>query len=111
MSEEIYIECIFIHIYFPWKGVYTLANHKSALKRAIQNEGRRMRNKTVKTRVKNAIKDIRSALAGTADENMTVDLNKTKSIIDKAAKKGVIHKNTAARKISRLSKLVANQSA
>lgn len=88
-----------------------MANHKSALKRANQNEVRRLRNKTVRTRVKNAVKDVRSVLAGTADENIVMDLNKTKSIIDKAAKKGVIHKNTAARKISRLSKKAAAKSA
>lgn len=82
-----------------------MANHKSALKRANQNENRRLRNKAVKSRVKNAVKDLRTVLAGTADEKVTMDLNTAKSIIDKASKKGVIHKNTAARKISRLAKL------
>ena len=84
-----------------------MANHKSALKRANQNEIRRIRNKTNKTRVKNVVKQLRSVLAGTADGNNHMNLNMAKSVIDKAAKKGVIHKNTAARKISRLSK-VAN---
>jgi small subunit ribosomal protein S20 len=82
-----------------------LANHKSALKRANQNETRRLRNKTVKSRVKNAVKDMRAVLAGSADEKITMDLNTAKSIIDNASKKGVIHVNTAARKISRLTKL------
>jgi small subunit ribosomal protein S20 len=82
-----------------------LANHKSALKRANQNEIRRLRNKTNKTRVKNAVKQLRLVLAGTAEDSNHMDLNMAKSIIDKAAKKGVIHKNTAARKISRLSKM------
>ena len=82
-----------------------MANHKSALKRANQNKIRRLRNKTVKTRVKNAVKEMRLVMAGNADENTGMDLNKAKSIIDKAAKKGVIHRNTAARKISRLSKM------
>ncbi len=82
-----------------------MANHKSALKRANQNKIRRLRNKIVKTRVKNAVKEIRLVMSGNADENIKMDLNKAKSIIDKAAKKGVIHKNTAARKISRLSKM------
>lgn len=87
-----------------------MANHKSALKRANQNEIRRIRNKTSKTRVKNAVKQLRSVLAGTADENNHMNLNMAKSIIDKAAKKGVIHKNTAARKISRLSKMANTKS-
>jgi small subunit ribosomal protein S20 len=81
-----------------------LANHKSALKRANQNEIRRQRNKTNRTRVKNAVKQLRSVLTGSADENNPMDLNTAKSIIAKAAKKGVIHKNTASRKISRLAK-------
>jgi small subunit ribosomal protein S20 len=49
-------------------------------------------------------------LAGTADENNHMNLNIAKSIIDKASKKGVIHKNTAARKISRLSKMASAKS-
>lgn len=82
-----------------------MANHKSALKRARQNEIRRMRNKAVKTRVKNVVKEVREAAAGTPDEPIDAKLNAAKSAIDKAAKKGVIHKKTASRKISRLSKL------
>ena len=82
-----------------------MANHKSALKRAKQSENRKMRNKTVKTRVRNVVKDLR---AGTADasQDTTALLDTAKSIIAKAAKKGVIHKRAASRKISRLSKLV-----
>lgn len=83
-----------------------MANHKSALKRARQNEDRRMRNKSTKTRVKSVIKDIRAAVAHPSGKDMTADLNNAKSIIDKAAKKGCLHPNTAARKISRMSKLL-----
>lgn len=82
-----------------------MANHKSAKKRAIQNEKKRNRNAMVKTRVKNAVKAVRAAGAEKA-ENMTDILTKAKSVIDVAAKKGVIHKNTASRKISRLAKLI-----
>ena len=83
-----------------------MANHKSALKRAKQNTERRLRNKTVKTRVKNIVKDVRLAASEQAGEKAATGLNQAKSIIDTAAKKGVIHPNTAARKISRLAKLV-----
>ena len=83
-----------------------MANHKSALKRARQNQDRRMRNKSVKTRVKNIVKDIRFAMSESANDEAASKLNIAKSIIDKAAKKGVIHKKTAARKVSRLSRLV-----
>jgi len=82
-----------------------LANHKSAKKRAIQNEKKRIRNMGVKTHMKNAVKAVRSAGTEKA-ENMADVLNNAKSVIDVAAKKGVIHANTAARKISRLTKLI-----
>jgi len=82
-----------------------VANHKSALKRAGQNDRRRLRNKAVQTRVKNVVKDVRLAVAQDA-ENAVEQLNTAKSAIDKAAKKGVLHKKTASRKISRLAKQV-----
>jgi small subunit ribosomal protein S20 len=83
-----------------------LANHPSALKRARQNEARRMRNRSVKTKVKKVIKSVRLAVEEGSDKATSDQLNSAKSIIDKAAKKGAIHKKTAARKISRLSKRV-----
>lgn len=89
------------------KGAYNkLANHKSALKRARQNERRRMRNKSTKTRVKNIVKDVRLAVSDNSKESALNKFNTAKSLIDKAAKKGAIHKKTASRKISRLSRLV-----
>ena len=83
-----------------------MANHKSAMKRARQNEIRRMRNKDTKTRVKGVVKAVRQAVAENATEDIGKKLDSAKSIIDVAAKKGVIHKKTASRKISRLTKLV-----
>lgn len=85
-----------------------MANHKSALKRAGQNERRRLRNKAVQTRVKNVVKDLRLAVAQDA-ENAGDQFNTAQSAIDKAAKKGVLHKKTASRKISRLAKQVNTQ--
>ena len=82
-----------------------MANHKSAIKRARQNEIRRMRNKAVKTRIKSIVKDVRSSAGEASGEETKVKLNAAQSVIDKASKKGVIHKRTAARKISRLTKL------
>jgi small subunit ribosomal protein S20 len=52
------------------------------------------------------VKSVRAAVAGNSPEIAGKELNAAKSLIAKAAKKGVIHKSTAARKISRLSKLV-----
>ena len=88
-----------------------MANHKSALKRVRQNEMRRLRNKSVKTKIKNVIKDLRLSASETSKEETLQKLNMAKSSIDRAAQKGVIHKKTASRKISRLSKLTNNISA
>lgn len=88
-----------------------MANHKSALKRARQNEIRRLRNKASKTRVKNMVKEVRAAAGGSSPEEATAKLNSAKSSIAKAAKKGAIHKRTAARKISRLDRLVKSLNA
>ncbi len=88
-----------------------MANHKSAVKRARQNDKRRIRNKAVRTRVKSVTKDLRLSAEGESKDVVLQKLNTTQSAIDIAAKKGVIHKNTAARKISRLTKLVNKISA
>jgi len=83
-----------------------LANHKSALKRARQSELSRLRNKAVKTRVKSIVKDVRVSAEESSNGDVKAKLIAAQTLIDKASKKGVIHKKTAARKISRLSKLV-----
>lgn len=80
-----------------------MANHKSALKRHRQSLLARARNRAVKTRVRNVIKDVRVALASgdtAAAESALLLATKT---LDKAASKKVIHWKTAARNISRLS--------
>lgn len=85
-----------------------MANHKSALKRARQNELRRLRNKATKTRIKSIVKEVRSSIGKESGEDVLVKLTAAQSNIDKATKKGVIHKRTAARKISRLTKLASS---
>lgn len=87
-----------------------MANHKSAIKRARQNEVRRMRNRSIKTSVKNYVKNIREAVSKKSPD-VAVKMSAAQSAIDKAAKKGVIHKRTAARKISRLHKLIHSMNA
>ena len=83
-----------------------MANHKSALKRAKQNEERKLRNKAVRTRVRSAVKEVRSASPEAAAEVLLA----AQSTIDRAAKKGVLHRKNASRKISRLHKLVNRKS-
>jgi len=83
-----------------------LANHKSTLKRAKQNEFKRIRNKGNKTKVKNAIKEVRTAVANNSAEQSRQSIVKAVSIIQKTTSKGIIHKNQASKKISRLTRQV-----
>jgi small subunit ribosomal protein S20 len=83
-----------------------MANHKSALKKIRQNEVRRLRNKAYKTRVKNVVKAVETAIDDHNKDAAEKALYNAVSVIDRVASKGVIHKNTAARKKSRLTKRV-----
>jgi len=79
-----------------------MPNHKSAEKRMRQNERRRLINRANRTRLRTAIKNLRSALtSGEANEVKTL-LPQTVSEIDKAVQKGVLPRNAAARQKSRL---------
>ena len=82
-----------------------MANHKSAKKRAKQNVVRRQRNRSVKSTLKTLEKKVRAAKESGDDAAMEL-MRQTQSALQKASQKGIIHKNTASRKISRLSKLV-----
>ncbi len=82
-----------------------MANHKSAIKRAKQSQGRRLRNRSAKTTLKGLEKKLR-AVKEAGSENSDEILRKTQSALHKAAKKGIIHKKTASRKISRLFKFM-----
>lgn len=85
-----------------------MANHKSALKRHRQSLKARERNRMMKTRVKNAMKAVRTAIESQDQDAVTAALKTASSILDKAASKKIVHWRTAARKISRLS-LAANK--
>jgi len=76
---------------------------KSGLKRKRQNEVRRARNRAVRTRVRNAVKALRQAIGAGEAQTVKALLPKTISVIDVGVRKGVFHKNTAARLKSRLS--------
>jgi small subunit ribosomal protein S20 len=79
-----------------------MPNHKSAEKRVRQNEKRRKINRGNRTRVRTAIKNLRSALTSGDAAKANELLPQTVSTIDKAVQKGVLHKNAAARHKSRL---------
>ena len=83
-----------------------MANIKSAKKRILVTATRTARNKSIKSAVKTSIKKVEAAAAAKNNEEATAALINASSTIAKAAKKGVYHKNNAARKVSRLAKLV-----
>lgn len=76
-----------------------MANIKSQIKRNRQNEKRRLRNRAVRSELRTREK---AAIAAAGTESEAEALRQTIKRIDKAASKGVIHKNAAARKKSRL---------
>jgi small subunit ribosomal protein S20 len=88
-----------------------VANIKSQIKRNKQNEKARLRNKAVKSELKTAIRKFREAAeAGDADAT-TAALRHATRKLDKAASKGVIHKNQAANRKSAIAKRLAALSA
>ncbi|HED24033.1 MAG TPA: 30S ribosomal protein S20 [Firmicutes bacterium] len=88
-----------------------MPNIKSAAKRARQNIKREQRNRRVKSMVKTAIRHFEESLQGENLEEARIKLNSAVRRIDKAAARGIIHKNNAARKKSRLNRLLNNKTA
>ena len=84
-----------------------MANHKSAEKRVRQNTKRNAINRSNRGQLRTKIKGLRSAIAGGDKAVSTDTLGSTVSLIDKAVNKGLIHKNTAARYKSRLTRHVS----
>ena len=83
-----------------------MASHESAIKRARQNRKRRVRNAHVKTTVATHVKKVRLAIENKDMEGAQQALAKAIPLIRRARSKGVFHKNTSARKISRLTREV-----
>ncbi|MGI8793150.1 MAG: 30S ribosomal protein S20 [Acidimicrobiales bacterium] len=83
-----------------------MANIKSQIKRNRQNEKARIRNKAVRSEVKTRTKQAETAAAA-GSETTEADVRLAIKRIDKAAAKGIIHKNQAARRKSRLVKRIA----
>ena len=83
-----------------------MANIKSAKKRILVTETNTARNKAIKSKVKTSIKKVDAAIAANDKAAAVAALNAATVEIDKACTKGVFHKNTASRKVSRLAKAV-----
>ncbi|MFI6824677.1 30S ribosomal protein S20 [Micromonospora sp. NPDC050187] len=88
-----------------------MANIKSQIKRNRQNEKRRLRNKSVKSSLKTAIRKFNEAVAAGDSEKATVLMRDASRKLDKAASKGVIHANQAANRKSAIAQRVGSLSA
>ena len=85
-----------------------MANIKSAKKRILVYETKAARNKAIKSKVKTAVKKVEAAVAAKDAETAKTALRAAIVEISKAGTKGVYHKKTVSRKISRLSKAVSS---
>ena len=84
-----------------------MANIKSQIKRIGQNERRRVRNKGVKSELKTAVRRFREAADAGDSQTAATHLRTASRLLDKAASKGVIHKNQAANRKSAMAQRVA----
>ena len=89
----------------------SMANHVSSLKRARQTETKTAVNRNNKSRLRTALRGLRSALEGTDKAAAETSFRATVSVLDKAVQKGALHKNTASRYKSRLAARVQKASA
>ena len=83
-----------------------MSNIKSQKKRILTAEKARQRNKAVRSELKTAIKAVRTAVEAGQLEDAQVAANKASRLLDKAASKGIVHKNQAAQRKSGVQKLV-----
>jgi small subunit ribosomal protein S20 len=83
-----------------------LATHKSAIKRNRQNAKKALINQMRRTRIKNITKEVLAAVESGDQDAAQEALKKAVPLIQRAASRGTLHRNTASRKISRLSKHV-----
>jgi small subunit ribosomal protein S20 len=83
-----------------------VANIKSQIKRVKTNEKRRMRNKSVRSSVRTAVRKFREAVEAGDNENAALLQRAAARALDKAASKGVIHKNQAANRKSAMAKRI-----
>jgi small subunit ribosomal protein S20 len=88
-----------------------VANIKSQIKRNRQNEKRRLRNKSVKSSLKTAVRKFHEATASGDNELATALMRTATRKLDKAVSKGVIHKNQAANRKSAIAKKLTSASA
>jgi small subunit ribosomal protein S20 len=84
-----------------------VANHASALKRVKQTKKRRLRNKSCKSTITTTVKKVMASIEEKDADGVKTYYNQAVSKLDSAVNKGVLHRRTASRKISRLTKKVS----
>lgn len=84
-----------------------MAQHASALKRHRQSEKRRVRNKALKTQLRHIVRAVRTSVEQKDPKRAAETLAGAVRALDKAVSKGVVHRNAAARNVSRLTRAVA----
>ena len=84
-----------------------MANHKSAIKRARQNDKRRLHNRDFRNRTRTFVKKAREAIASGNVEEATIATNAAVRDLDMAASKGIVHSSNASRRKGRLMKQLA----
>jgi small subunit ribosomal protein S20 len=87
-----------------------LANHPSALKRVKQSQARRLRNMSIRSRIKTTVKKFQQVLETGTVESARPLMIQAIAQIDRAGSQGVVHPRTASRKISRLAKKLHRRS-
>jgi small subunit ribosomal protein S20 len=80
--------------------------HKSAIKRHRQDLKREERNRAVRTRTRHVVRELRETIAGGDADSAATKLREVVQTLSKAATKGVLHRNSASRRIARLSRQV-----
>ena len=80
-----------------------MANTRSAMKRIKQNEKRRLRNRAARSTIRSSLKTARAAAAEKSAQSKEVVLEAIR-VLDRAVSRGIIHRNTAARKKSALAR-------
>src|SRR5262249_41206363 len=93
------------------RSAATVTKHPSAQKRHRQSIKRHARNQTIRSKVRTFVRRVRESIAAGNREDAAAQLRSATRAIDKAVTKGVLHRNTAARKISRLTVAVRRLSA
>ena len=88
-----------------------MPNIKSVKKDVIRSRQRHLRNQAAKSQIKTFVKKTNAAIASGDGAAIAAVLSKTVSVVDKAAKRGIIHKNAAARRKSRLMRRAAQAAA